>query len=116
MIQFTTRYQHQFWDPKELDSSFTQEETRPEGVIALDVAIGSPPRSINKLIHFYVVKANSPYNLILGRDWLNAVRAIVSPYHLLLKIPTSGGILTVRGDQQKAKECMQIALRGQPQA
>lgn len=68
--------------------------------------MGKSPKISTKIVQFYVVKAHSPYNIILGRDWLNAVKAVCSTYHVMIKIPTKRGVAVIRDDQKKAKECM----------
>ena len=56
-----------------------------------------------------MVRIPSAYNAILGHLGLNALRAIVSTYHLLVRFPTKYGIGELRGDQQLAKHCFSIA-------
>jgi hypothetical protein len=92
--------------------SFAQDTTQPDGTICLPVTVGRAPLSSTTSISFFVVNVPSPYNVILGRDWLNAVKAVCSTYHLTIKIPTKRGVLAIRGDQKRAKECMQVAMRG----
>ena len=68
------------------------------------------------LVKFLVVKAPSAYNAILGRPGLNALRAIVSTYHLKLKFPTDQRIGEVRGDQALARHCYNIASQKSDQS
>ncbi|KAK3012465.1 hypothetical protein RJ639_007976 [Escallonia herrerae] len=68
-----------------------------EGIIALPVAIGTPPTQANFMLDFVVVKVPSAYNAILGRPALNQLQAIVSTYHLKMKFPTEHGIGEVKG-------------------
>ena len=63
-----------------------------------------------------MVKAPSAYNAILGRPGLNALRAVVSTYHLKSKFPTNQGIGEVRGDQALARHCYNIALQRSDQS
>ena len=56
-----------------------------------------------------MVRIPSAYNAILGRPGLNALRAIVSTYHLLVRFPTKHGIGELRGDQRLTKHCLSIA-------
>jgi hypothetical protein len=45
------------------------------------------------MIDFLVVDAPSAYNAILGRGTLNAIGAVVSTSHLMMKfIPTEAGV------------------------
>ncbi|KAJ0962231.1 hypothetical protein J5N97_030059 [Dioscorea zingiberensis] len=57
------------------------------------------------------VRASS-YNVILGRPTLNALKAVISTYHLLLKFPTESGSGEVRGDQPLARQCYIATLKG----
>ena len=62
------------------------------------------------------MRAPSAYNAILDRPDLNALRAVVSTYHLKLKFSTSQGIGEVRGDQDLARHCYNIALQRKGQS
>lgn len=67
----------------------------PLGSITLPVVAGS----MHLEIDFTVVDSPSPYNAILGRGWLHAMRAIASTLHQCVRfIGTSGKQETVRGD------------------
>lgn len=48
---------------------------------------------------------STAYNMILGRSGLNALRAIPSTYHMMMKFPIAIGIGEVRGDSCSAREC-----------
>lgn len=60
-----------------------------EGVITLPVRAGRAPRQSTVRTEFLVVKVFSAYNAILGVRGLNALRAVVSTYYLLVKFPTT---------------------------
>ena len=60
---------------------------------------------------FTIVRVPSIYNAILGRSGLNALRAIVSIYHLLVRLPTKNGAEKICGDQQLARRCFQISTQ-----
>jgi hypothetical protein len=53
-----------------------------------------------------VVKASSPYNAIMGRDWLHRMKAIPSTLHQKLRFPTIEGVMKLNGDQVTAKQCV----------
>ena len=55
--------------------------------------------------------ALSAYNILLGRPSLNAIRAIPSAYHMIIKFPTADGVGMVRGDQRIARECYSTSMK-----
>ena len=54
---------------------------------------------------FLIVEAPSAYNMLLGRPSLNAIRAILFTYHMVVKFPIENGVGKARGDQRIAQEC-----------
>lgn len=59
-----------------------------------------------------MVDAPSAYNAILGRGRLNAIEALVSTSHLMMKFPTERGVGVEKGQQQVARDCYLVALKG----
>ena len=51
------------------------------------------------------------FNVVLGRQTLKELRAITSIHHLLMKFPTSNGVLQVRRCQSDARECYNNSIR-----
>ena len=49
--------------------------------------------------------------MLLGRPYLNVVRAIPFAYHMVVKFPTENGVGMVRGDQQVARECYLASMK-----
>ncbi|KAK3018404.1 LOW QUALITY PROTEIN: hypothetical protein RJ639_004703 [Escallonia herrerae] len=90
---------------------FSNHPVAAEGIIALPVAIGTPPAQANFIFDFVVVKVPSAYNAILGRPSLNQLQAVVSTYHLKMKFPTKHGIGEVKGDQTIARQCYITSCR-----
>ncbi|KAK3000664.1 hypothetical protein RJ639_020673 [Escallonia herrerae] len=90
---------------------FSNHPVAAEGIIALPVAIGTPPAQANFILDFVVVKVPSAYNAILGRPALNQLQAVVSTYHLKMKFPTEQGIGEVKGDQTIARQCYVTSCR-----
>ncbi len=84
---------------------FTGDSVPVEGEVALLVTVGLAPRESTVKMDFLVVRLPSAYNAILGRPGLNALRAIVSTRHLLMRFSTSQGVGEVRGDQTIARRC-----------
>ena len=69
------------------------------------------PRQRTLTLTFLVVKVPSAYNAILGRPSLNAFRAVVLMYHLLVKFSTSSGVDEIRRDQLLARQRYSASLR-----
>ncbi|KAK3005657.1 hypothetical protein RJ639_016027 [Escallonia herrerae] len=90
---------------------FSNHPVAAEGIIALPVAIGTPPAQANFILDFVVVKVPSAYNAILGRPALNQLQAVVSTYHLKMKFPTEHGIGEVKGDQTITRQCYVTSCR-----
>ncbi|XP_027120344.2 uncharacterized protein [Coffea arabica] len=83
----------------------------PEGMVTLTVTVGCHPRCRTIPVNFVVVKADSPYNMLLGRPTLNALRAVYSTFHLSFKFPTSAGVTEVSSDVCAARECYLVTLQ-----
>ena len=77
----------------------------PLGSIQLVLTLGDPPCQATTAVRFLIVDAPSTYNILLSRLSLNAIRAIPSAYHMVIKFPTTNGVGMVRGDQRVAREC-----------
>jgi hypothetical protein len=79
----------------------------PLGVVTLNVKLG--PKSVP--VNFVVLDVVAPYNAILGRSWIGAMKVVTSTIHQKLKYVCPEGIVTVRGSQSAARECSGGALR-----
>ncbi|KAK2999486.1 hypothetical protein RJ639_024303 [Escallonia herrerae] len=90
---------------------FSNHPVTAEGIIALPVAIGTPPAQANFMLDFVVVKVSSAYNAILGRPALNQLQAVVSTYHFKMKFPTKHRIGEVKGDHNTARQCYVTSCR-----
>ncbi|KAL5551413.1 hypothetical protein UlMin_001589 [Ulmus minor] len=90
---------------------FTGDSIHSEGVLNLPVELGTHPCQHIQSVEFVVVDCPSSYNAIIGRPTLNAIRAVTSTYHLLVKFPTVGGIGTLKGDQQASRDIYEAANR-----
>ncbi|XP_050238331.1 uncharacterized protein LOC126687817 [Mercurialis annua] len=86
---------------------------RPEGTVSLYVELGNRSEGPvkNMHAHFNVVDLPLAYNNILGRPFLYQSGAVTSIRLLTLKMPTSSGIVVVRGDQEMAKECCLVTTK-----
>ena len=90
---------------------FSGEKVLPLGSIQLMLTLGDPPCQATTTVRFLIVDASSAYNLLLGRPSLNAIKAIPSAYHMLIKFPTTNGVGMVQGDQRMAKECYSTSMK-----
>ena len=83
----------------------------PLGSIQLVLTLGDPPCQATTTVRFLKVDAPSAYNVLLGRPSLNAIKAIPSAYHMVIKFPTTNGVGMVRGDQRVARECYSTSMK-----
>ena len=60
-----------------------------------------------------VVEMNYPYLAIFSRGLINKFEAVVHQLYLCMKIPASMGIITVRGNQQLARDIERGVAPGQ---
>ena len=90
---------------------FSGEKVLPLGSIQLMLTLGEPPCQATTTARFLIVDAPSAYNMLLGRLSLNAIKAIPSAYHMIIKFPTVHGVGMVRGDQRVARECYTASMK-----
>ena len=83
----------------------------PLGSIRLVLTLGDPPCQATTAVMFLIVDAPSAYNILLGRPSLNAIRAIPSSYHMVIKFPIANGVGMVRGDRRVARECYSASMK-----
>ena len=74
---------------------FSGEKVLPLGSIQLVLTLGDPPCQATTMARFLFVDAPSAYNMLLGRPSLNAIKAIPSGYHMMIKFPTTSGVWMV---------------------
>ena len=90
---------------------FSGEKVLPLGSIQLVLTLGEPPCQATTTTRFLIVDAPSAHNMLLGRPSLNAIKAIPSSYHMIIKFPTIHGVGMVRGDQRVARECYTASMK-----
>ena len=90
---------------------FSGEKVLPLGSIQLVHTLGDPPCQVTTTVRFLIVDAPSAYNMLLGRPFLNAIKAIPSTYHMVIKFPTTNGVGMVQGDQRVARECYSASMK-----
>ncbi|XP_071900778.1 uncharacterized protein [Coffea arabica] len=92
---------------------YTGPPIHPEGMITLMVTVGQAPKCRTIPVNFVMVKQQSPYNVFLGRPALNALRAILSTFHLSVKFPTPGGIAEGREKVVAQMTCLEPYIPGE---
>ena len=70
----------------------------PKGIITLPVALGKLPHRVVHMIDFLIVDHLGAYNIILGRPFLKATKAVVSMHYLTMKVPSTQEVITIKGD------------------
>ena len=75
------------------------------------LTLGDPPCQATTVARFFIVDAPFAYNMLLGRPSLNAIKAIPSAYHMMIKFPTTSGVGMVRGDERVARECYSASVK-----
>jgi hypothetical protein len=74
----------------------------PVGQIALPVTFGTRENFCTETIQFEVTDFETVYNAFLGRPALSKFMAIPHYVYLVLKMPGSRGIISIRGDVKRA--------------
>jgi hypothetical protein len=74
----------------------------PLGSIALPVTFGTEENFRTENVQFDVAEVNLPFNAIIGRPALYRFMAIAYYVYLVLKMSSSAGVLTVRGNRAAA--------------
>ncbi|GJS90646.1 hypothetical protein Tco_0773282 [Tanacetum coccineum] len=74
---------------------FSEEQLVPIGKIELEVMFGSEGLCRRTVMKFTVVRASSPYNIILGRTGMKELWEISSTTHAMMKFLTPRGIATL---------------------
>ena len=90
---------------------FSGERVLPLGSVQLVLTLGDPPCQATTTVRFLIVEAPSAYKMLLGRPSLNAIRAVPSSYHMVIKFPIENGVGMVRRNQRIAKECDSASMK-----
>ncbi|XP_020225179.1 uncharacterized protein LOC109807062 [Cajanus cajan] len=93
---------------------FSGERVDIRGTIDLYTCFGTKREGRQIKIRYVVVHANTSYNILLERPFLNKQLAIVSTPHLAMKFPYEAGtIITLHADQKMARKCYIASLKVQ---
>ena len=93
--------------------SFGGRRVNALGKISLLVSFGDTTNPRIEHITFDVVKMNYPYLAIFGRGLINKFEAVVHQLYLCMKMPAVKGVITVRGNQQLARDIERGVSPGQ---
>ena len=92
-------------------SGFNGATTLTVGDIAFPVRAGP----VTQQVLFSVVEDLGPYNAILGRAWLHAMKAVPSTHHQTISYLTASGQVDLQGSQLAARQCYQLSMQGREQ-
>ncbi|GKC78067.1 hypothetical protein Tco_1128841, partial [Tanacetum coccineum] len=81
---------------------------KPLGKNELEVVFRDGGLFRRVMINFTMVRASSPYNIILGRTGLRTLRAVSSTIHLMVKFPTPRGVATLVTRTMIISECRRL--------
>ena len=76
-------------------TGFTGEKIWPIGQLCMLVEVGNADHSTTAWMNFMIIRSPSPYNGIIGRSGISALRAVPSTAHGMLKFPVEGGVVTL---------------------
>ncbi|GJW32019.1 hypothetical protein Tco_0052051 [Tanacetum coccineum] len=76
--------------------------------VELEVAFGSEGLYRRLMMKFTVVRASSPYNIILGRTGIRELKAVLSTIHVTMKFLTPMGIATLVARTTSVFECRRL--------
>ncbi|XP_071734225.1 uncharacterized protein [Rutidosis leptorrhynchoides] len=76
-------------------AGFTGETTLPLGRVSIDVTLEENEKRRTVALNFKVVRSQSRYNIIMGREAFCAFGAIVSTVYGMMKFPTPLGVPTI---------------------
>ena len=80
-----------------------------------DVTFSVKAGPVTQQVLFSVVEDLRPYNAILGRAWLHAMKAVPSTYHQTISYLTESRQVDLQGSQLAVRQCYQLSLRERAQ-
>jgi hypothetical protein len=82
---------------------FGNKRIKALGKIDFNVTFGQDATMRTEVITFDVVDFVYLYNAIFGRNTINKFAAVIHQGYLLMKIPTTAGVISVYGSQEEAR-------------
>ena len=76
-----------------------------------DIALPIKAGSVTQQVLFSMVEDLRPYNTIVGRAWLHAMKAVPSTYHQTINYLISVEQIDLRSSQLAARQCYQLSVR-----
>ncbi|XP_073367879.1 uncharacterized protein [Aegilops tauschii subsp. strangulata] len=92
-------------------SGVTRGSANPLGQVRLPVTFSTRDHYRTELIDFDVARIDLPYNAILGYPALAKFMAAAHPGYNVIKMPGSGGIISVAGDTRDAVRVLKIMFK-----
>ena len=83
----------------------------PLGSVTLPVTFGTAENFRTEYIKFEVANFESSYHAILGRPALAKFMVVPHYVYLLLKMPGTNGVLSLKGDVKKSYDCDQEVIK-----
>ena len=77
-----------------------------------DITLSVKAGPVTQQVLFSVVEDLGPYNAIVGRTRLHAMKAIPSTYHQTISYLTASGQVDLQGSQLAARQCYQSLVHG----
>ena len=87
-------------------SGFNGATTLTVGDIVLSVKAGQ----VTQQVLFLLVEDLGPYNDIVGRAWLHAMKAVPSTYHQTINYLTASEQVDLQGSQLADRQCYQLSV------
>ena len=90
---------------------FSGELVKPEGQVNIPLTLEDYAENRKKtvLAEFVVIRAASPYNVILGRTGLLQFQAVASTVHGIMKFLTEDGVVTMQSEPLKQPQVSPLA-------
>ena len=76
-----------------------------------DITLPVKVEPITQQVLFSVVEDLGPYNAIVGRAWLHAMKAVPSTYHKTISYLTSAGQIDLLCIQLATRQCYQLSVQ-----